>query len=32
MQGDFSLFKEALLVFEEQDSNVKWYMKVSAAV
>ena len=28
----FSLFEEALLVFEAQDPNVKLYMKVAAAV
>ena len=28
----FSLFEEALLVFEAQDLNVEWYMKVAAAV
>ena len=28
----FSLFEEALLVFEAQDPNIEWYMKVAAAV
>ena len=28
----FSLFEEALLVFEAQDPNVEWYTKVAAAV
>ena len=32
MARGFSLFKEALLVFEAQDLNVEQYMKVAAAV
>ena len=28
----FSLFEEALLVFEAQDLNIEWYTKVAAAV
>ena len=28
----FSLFEEALLVFEAQDLNVEWYMKFAAAI
>ena len=32
MARGFSLFEEALLVFEAQDSNVEWYTKVAAAV
>ena len=28
----FSLFEEALLVFEAQDENVKWYTEVAGAV
>ncbi|XP_003586775.1 uncharacterized protein [Bos taurus] len=32
MARGFSLFKEALLVFEAQDSNVEQYTKVAAAV
>ena len=28
----FSLFEEALLVFEAQDPNLEWYTKVAAAV
>ena len=32
MAREFSLFEEALLVFEAQDPNVEWYMKVAAAV
>ena len=28
----FSLFEEALLVFEAQDPNVEWYTKAAAAV
>ena len=28
----FSLFEEALLVFEAQDPNVEWYTKVAASV
>ena len=31
MASRFSLFKEALLVFEAQDSNVEQYTKVAAA-
>ena len=29
---EFSLFEEALLVFEAQDLNLEWYTKVAAAV
>ena len=32
MARGFSLFEEALLVFEAQDPNVERYMKVAAAV
>ena len=32
MAGGFSLFEEALLVLEAQDSNIGWYAKVAAAV
>ena len=32
MARGFSLFEEALLVFEAQDPNVEQYMKVSVAV
>ena len=32
MARGFSLFEEALLVFEAQDLNVEWYTKVAAAV
>ena len=32
MARGFSLFEEALLVFEAQDSNIECYMKVAAAV
>ena len=32
MARGFSLFEEVLLVFEAQDLNVEWYMKVAAAV
>ena len=32
MAREFSLFEEALLVFEAQDLNVEQYMKVAAAV
>ena len=32
MARGFSLFEEALLVFEAQDPNVEWYTKVAAAV
>ena len=32
MARRFSLFEEALLVFEAQDPNVEWYTKVAAAV
>ena len=28
----FSLFEEALFIFEARDLNVEWYMKVAAAV
>ena len=28
----FSLFEEALLIFEAQGPKVEWYMKVAAAV
>ena len=28
----FSLFEEALLVFEAQDPTIEWYTKVAAAV
>ena len=28
----FSLFEEALLVFEARDLNIEWYTKVTAAV
>ena len=32
MARGFSLFEEALLVFEAQDPNVEWYTKVAASV
>ena len=32
MARGFSLFEEALLVFEAQDPNVEWYTKVAAAI
>ena len=32
MASRFSLFEEALLVFEAQDPNVEWDTKVAAAV
>ena len=32
MARGFSLFEEAMLVFEAQDPNVEWYTKVAAAV
>ncbi|KAJ8777715.1 hypothetical protein J1605_014368 [Eschrichtius robustus] len=32
MARGFSLFEEALLVFEAQDANTEWYTKVAAAV
>ena len=32
MARGFSLFEEALLVFEAQDLNVEWYTKVAAAI
>ena len=32
MARGFSLFEEALLVFESRDLKVEWYMKVAAAV
>ena len=32
MARGFSLFEEALLVFEAQDPNIEWYTKVAAAV
>ena len=32
MARGFSLFEEALLVFEAQDPNVEWYTKVATAV
>ena len=32
MARGFSLFEDALLVFEAQDPNVEWYTKVAAAV
>ena len=32
MTRGFSLFEEALLIFEAQDPNVEWYTKVVAAV
>ena len=32
MTRGFSLFEEALLVFEPQDQNIERYMKVSAPV
>ena len=32
MARGFSLFEEALLVFEAQDPNIEQYMKVAAAV
>ena len=32
MARGFSLFEEALLVFEAQDLNVEWYAKVAAAI
>ena len=31
MSKGFSLFEEALLIFEAQDMNIEWYMKVAAA-
>ena len=31
-EREFSLFEEALLVFESQDPNVEWYTKVTAAI
>ena len=32
MARGFSLFEEALLVFEAQDQNIEWYAKAAAAV
>ena len=32
MARGFSLFEEALLVFEAQDLNIEWYPKVAAAI
>ena len=32
MAREFSLFEEKLLVFEAQDPNVAWYVKVAAAI
>ena len=32
MARGFSLFEEALLVFEAQDLNIEWYTKAAAAV
>ena len=32
MARGFSVFEEALLVFEAQDPNIEWYTKVAAAV
>ena len=32
MARGFSLFEDALLVFEAQDPNVEWYTKIAAAV
>ena len=32
MAREFSLFEEALLVFEAQEPNAEWYTKVAAAV
>ena len=32
MARGFSLFEEALLVFEAQDLNIEWYTRVAAAV
>ena len=32
MERGFSLFEEALLVFEAQDPNIEWYTKLAAAV
>ena len=32
MARGFSLFEEALLVFEAQDLKVEWYTKIAAAV
>ena len=32
MARGFSLFEEALLVFEAQDPNVEWYTKVAVAI
>ena len=32
MARAFSLFEEALLVFEAQDPNIEWYTKVAATV
>ena len=32
MARRFSLFEEALLVFEAQNPNIEWYTKVTAAI
>ena len=32
MARGFSLFEETLLVFDAQDPNVEWYLKVAAAI
>ena len=32
MARRFSLFEEVLFVFEGQDPDVEWYMKVAAAI
>ena len=32
MARGFSLFEETLLVFEAQDLNIKWYMKLVTAI
>ena len=32
MARGFSLFEETLLVFEAQDLNIEWYMKLVAAI
>ena len=32
MARGFSLFEEALLVFEAQDMNIEWYTNVAAAI
>ena len=32
IERGFSLFEEALLIFEAQDPNVEWYTKAAAAI